>query len=317
MSHALSSPGVVVGRALYRHWKGAVGEHGYAHVLEAAWSGLRNYLDQRWFFEALRRKRETYPGAIRRAVLDGNLESVLDEHLWVTSHLRNLHEQQLAEELRDGLSLKTGLFFLHPLRQKNESFSLRCHVAMPFVGGRATYAHETGAKKSVDVRPIRTDELRKAFNTPFWPYVLTTTSVGQEGLDFHAWCDKVVHWDLCRNPVDLEQREGRIQRYGGLAIRGAIVDALGEDIWSKRKAGESPWGPQFIVWLKNAWPTPPGLSPWWVFPGPGGSVRRYVFDVPTSEQRHWIQWVQNQRFLYPACARTTQPGRPCRALGTT
>ena len=31
----------------------------------------------------------------------------------------------------------------------------------------------------------------------------------------------LVHWDLCRNPVDLEQREGRIQRFGGLAIRRA------------------------------------------------------------------------------------------------
>ena len=46
VNHALSAPGVVVGRALYRHWNGAVGEHGYAHALEAAWSGLRNYLER-------------------------------------------------------------------------------------------------------------------------------------------------------------------------------------------------------------------------------------------------------------------------------
>ena len=96
VNHALSAPGVVVGRALYRHWNGAVGEHGYAHALEAAWSGLRNYLDQRWFFTALRRKTETYPDVIRRAIIEGNLESVLDEHLWITSQLRSLREQQLA-----------------------------------------------------------------------------------------------------------------------------------------------------------------------------------------------------------------------------
>ena len=59
---------------------------------------------------------------------------------------------------------------------------------MPFVEGRAAYAHEPGATESTEVPRIRTDELRKAFNTPFWPYVLATTSVGQEGLDFHAWC---------------------------------------------------------------------------------------------------------------------------------
>ena len=296
VSHALSAPGVVVGRALYRHWSGAVDEHGYAHALEAAWSGLRNYLDQRWFFATLRRKKEKYPDVIRRAILEGNLESVLDEHLWITSQLRSLREQQLADELRDGLSIKTGLFFLHPPGQKDgETFSLRCHVAMPFVEGRAAYAHETSAKESAEAPRIRTDELRKAFNTPFWPYVLATTSVGQEGLDFHAWCDTIVHWDLCRNPVDLEQREGRIQRYGGLSIRRAIVRELGIDIRSEREDGESPWVTiQRLAEERLA--DESGLAPWWVCRG--GGVRRYVFDVPTSEQRHWLQWVQEQRLFY-------------------
>jgi len=36
-----------------------------------------------------------------------------------------------------------------------------------------------------------------------------TTSIGQEGLDFHYYCRKIVHWNLPSNPVDLEQREGR------------------------------------------------------------------------------------------------------------
>ena len=34
--------------------------------------------------------------------------------------------------------------------------------------------------------------MRAAFNSPFWPFVLATTSVGQEGLDFTntatRWC---------------------------------------------------------------------------------------------------------------------------------
>ena len=76
---------------------------------------------------------------------------------------------------------------------------------MPFVEGRAAYAHEPDATESTEVPRIHTDELRKAFNTPFWPYVLATTSVGQEGLDFHIWCDTIVHWDLCRNPALLHE----------------------------------------------------------------------------------------------------------------
>ena len=55
-------------------------------------------------------------------------------------------------------------------------------------------------------KPARSDELRRAFNAPFWPYVLATTSAGQEGLDFHTWCSRVPHWDLCSSPLDLEQR---------------------------------------------------------------------------------------------------------------
>ena len=64
--------------------------------------------------------------------------------------------------------------------------------------------------------------VREAFNSPFWPFVLTTTSVGQEGLDFHLYCRDIVHWNLPSNPVDLEQREGRTDRYDGLSIRRNI-----------------------------------------------------------------------------------------------
>jgi hypothetical protein len=29
-----------------------------------------------------------------------------------------------------------------------------------------------------------------------------------------------------------------------------------------------------------------------------GSNKRYVFDVPTSEQKHWLHWMKEQRLLY-------------------
>jgi uncharacterized membrane protein YkvA (DUF1232 family) len=69
----------------------------------------------------------------------------------------------------------------------------------------------------------RKTAIREAFNSPFWPFVLATTSVGQEGLDFHLYCRDIMHWNLPSNPVDLEQREGRINRYDGLAIRRNIA----------------------------------------------------------------------------------------------
>src|SRR6185503_7930880 len=69
----------------------------------------------------------------------------------------------------------------------------------------------------------RPDQVRHAFNSPFWPFVLATTSVGQEGLDFHPYCHAVVHWNLPSNPVDLEQREGRVHRYKGHAVRKNVA----------------------------------------------------------------------------------------------
>ena len=65
--------------------------------------------------------------------------------------------------------------------------------------------------------------LQQAFNSPFRPFVLATTSVGQEGLDFHRYSRKIMHWNLPSNPVDMEQREGRINRYKCLAIRRNIA----------------------------------------------------------------------------------------------
>lgn len=59
----------------------------------------------------------------------------------------------------------------------------------------------------------------------FWPFVLATTSVGQEGLDFHLYCHAVVHWNLPSNPVDMEQREGRVHRYKGYAVRKNLATA--------------------------------------------------------------------------------------------
>lgn len=84
----------------------------------------------------------------------------------------------------------------------------------------------------------RKENLRNAFNSPLRPFVLSSTSIGQEGLDFHNYCRKIMHWNLPGNPIDLEQREGRINRYKCLAIRQNIADKYGskefsENIWNE------------------------------------------------------------------------------------
>ncbi len=64
--------------------------------------------------------------------------------------------------------------------------------------------------------------LRAAFNSPFPPYVLVSTSVGQEGLDFHRYCASVIHWSPPSSPSVLRQREGRVDRFQALQIRRAL-----------------------------------------------------------------------------------------------
>jgi len=298
---ALSAPGIVVGRALLRHWPEALQPTNYLQTLQVSWNGLRTYLDQRWFV-AMLVKKDTgkYPTALLQAVLDGNLEAVLDEHLWIIHKLHGLEGARLAHELRTGLSLRTTPFKLHTpekdLRQgesdNGQEFTLRCHVAMPFTEARLVSVREDGSEEELG---LRSDELRKSFNTPFWPYVLTTTSVGQEGLDFHVWCSQLVHWDLCNNPMDLEQREGRIQRFGGLAIRRAIARQLGGETLDVLDRLQSPWA-KLGALANSKLADESGLQPWWVYEG--AAIRRFVFQVPSSEQQQRLAWLKEQRMIY-------------------
>ena len=91
-------------------------------------------------------------------------------------------------------------------------YTMRKHFAIDFGSGKQT---------EKDVK--HTSNLRSAFNSPFRPFVLSSTSIGQEGLDFHWYCRKIIHWNLPSNPQDLEQREGRINRYKCLSVRRNIA----------------------------------------------------------------------------------------------
>ena len=88
----------------------------------------------------------------------------------------------------------------------------------------------------------REDQVRNAFNSPFRPFILASTSVGQEGLDFHLYCRAVYHWNLPSNPVDLEQREGRVHRYKGHVIRHNLAAKYG--LWAT-VGDNDPWAALF------------------------------------------------------------------------
>lgn len=122
----------------------------------------------------------------------------------------------------------------------------------------------------------RATNVREAFNGPFWPFVLVSTSVGQEGLDFHPYSHAVVHWNLPHNPVDLEQREGRVHRYKGHAVRKNIAADYGTD--KDLLTADDPWRVMFDKASAAArLQGQSDLVPYWVYPRSGGAcIERHV-----------------------------------------
>ena len=100
------------------------------------------------------------------------------------------------------------------------------HIRFAMRFGDERYDEEVVARVCRPSAGTRKERVRAAFNSPFWPFVLVSTSVGQEGLDFHHYCHAITHWNLPSNPVDLEQREGRIHRYKGHAVRKNVAASI-------------------------------------------------------------------------------------------
>lgn len=123
--------------------------------------------------------------------------------------------------------------------------------------------------------------LSASFNSPSASFVLPSTSVGQEGIDFHWWSHAVVRWNLPSNPVDFEQREGRVNRFADHAIRKNVAQAHWADVLAGE--GTSPWRTAFeAARSRAAASTDLGeFAPWWVYPG-DARIQRVLANYPLS-----------------------------------
>ena len=100
---------------------------------------------------------------------------------------------------------------------------------------------------------------------------------------------------LAGYPVDLEQREGRVDRYAGLAIRRVLASEFAPDR-AAVESGCSPWEVLADRSERAHRDDPAGLAPWWIVEG--ARVQRLVFDVPLSEARARFEDLRQQRLLY-------------------
>lgn len=197
----------------------------------------------------------------------GNLQAVLDEYAHMTQTKMLGHTVTEAIIGTSNLSIDTT----DSLGMEGNKQLMRCHFAIPFID-------KTVTDKSV----AHTTNIRKAFNSPFRPFLLSTTSIGQEGLDFHWYARKIVHWNLPSNPVDLEQREGRINRFKCLAIRRNVVKLYGSETYHT-------WDELFSLAYSNLKGTHSDIVPYWCLP---------VADL-TEEQRAKLEYIERIVPLYP------------------
>lgn len=138
-------------------------------------------------------------------------------------------------------------------------------------------------------------------HSPFRPFVLASTSLGQEGLDFHVWCHAILHWNLPSNPVDLEQREGRIHRYKGHAVRRNVAPAHGLAALASHWTAEQydPWTALFECAARQRQPHESELSPYWVYEVEGGAtIERRVPLLPYSREVGKLERLKRSLALY-------------------
>ena len=64
------------------------------------------------------------------------------------------------------------------------------------------------------------------FNLPSAPLILIASRKGQEGIDLHHYCRRVVLYDLPWNPALIEQRIGRVHRLGGMRSKKRPLEVV-------------------------------------------------------------------------------------------
>ena len=162
---------------------------------------------------------------------------------------------------------------------------------------RTNFAVMLSEKESEEGRSVnRISQIRKAFNSPFWPFVLATTSIGQEGLDFHAYCHAVVHWNLPYNPVDLEQREGRVHRFKGHAIRKNLAAMYRLSEIGSNDA--DPWEALFLAGKRDRSDGSGDLVPFWIYSEGEAKIQRHVPALPLSRDRERMLELQKSLAVY-------------------
>ena len=293
---ALFSPANIAYRAVARLVVAEGGVDGWTRFRAAAYlaDAIRNYFSNR--LDAIKVvEQAALAGAAPywRQVLAycaaGNLEAVLDEylhHVAAESQGKPMNADRLCaivEEASKAIGLRGVTYQAKDPVNPGQNLKFSPRFALRY-GGRKT-----------DAEDVRQPEVRRSFNSPFWPMVLASTSVGQEGIDFHWWCHAVFHWNTPPNPVDFEQREGRVDRYRGHAIRKNIAARHGRTVLTQFD-GRNPWDRLYSS--ADEYRREYGdFTPGWVYPG-DAKIERHVAPLLLSSDGARYQRIKQDVALY-------------------
>lgn len=298
---ALGGPGVCTLRAFLRQEDedGDERAEGWAGRVARGFLSLFNLRE----VYSMLRGQEPYWRRVLRHAAEGGLQAVLDEYVHFLAEALSLRDKpgairwkSLAEALVSVLRLRSSSLRVDRIEVESESVridthSMRSRFAVRF--GDAPAEGEDGQA------PARPGQVKDAFNSPFWPFVLATTSLGQEGLDFHAYAHAIVHWDLPSNPVDLEQREGRLHRYKGHAVRKNLAGQFGLPAMPDptARAMPDPWETLFQRADRERPEGETQVVPYWVQRG-AAHLERHVPLFPLSREQESLQRLLHSLVLY-------------------
>ena len=306
---ALASPATVALRTLLRQYP-SVDVSGSKWLLPSAariamgFRSLFNVPESITLLRGLYRSEDTrYWEGVLDYCATGNLQAVMDEYAHTVRESLGLVDaapdtafRQIAAEVHKAVSIRTVSLEFDEIKlrasERLKRRSIRCRYALRFGDARG----------EEEASETRSDQVWSAFNSPFRPFILATTSIGQEGLDFHQYCHEVYHWNLPSNPIDLEQREGRVHRYKGHAIRRNVARKYSLQILQQPdKIGRLTdiWQALFQQAKADRAEQYDDLVPFWIYQlDDGQRVNRCIPLLPLSREHEQLEHLRRTIVAY-------------------
>ncbi|ABE32085.1 DEAD/DEAH box helicase family protein [Paraburkholderia xenovorans LB400] len=301
-SVALCGPATCALRTLLKIWPHEMAPDAMLDAAARVAEGLRSQFNSPCAVVMLKtvEDEDSYWQSVLQYAADGNLQALLDEYAHILFESNGLADhaaqdgcETLADAMYEAMSLRSAPLQPDELQIRDEQLSIK-----PFeTRVRTHFALRFGNQRGEDGAVARRKVVQAAFNSPFWPFVLASTSVGQEGLDFHNWCHSVVHWNLPSNPVDMEQREGRVHRYKGYAVRKNVARRHG--IAALQETRGDLWNTLFDLAVQSRAPDANDLIPYWIYEDEdGASIERTVMTLPLSRDEFRYRRLKRSLALY-------------------